>query len=305
MTQRRIKKALISDAGMASRYLPVLKASPKGLLPLLNRSIMDWVLLECKEAGIEEIIIVTSVNNVEKYEQYYHDSAQHIKDALQKQNKLERYDGIVELFSLPKITIIAQSVDLPYGTAAPLVTARQFLDKEEGFVFCQGDDVILGKHKDVAKMIELFNSNADLAGVIMTQATPENELHNYGVVKLRNSGLLEEIVERPSKGSAPSRLVSYGRYLLTPEIFKYTEERKSNPNTGEFMLVDAITSLAVNHDVLVGKTDGLWLTTGDPVNHLKAQIAFALNDEKYKHSIQDFIDIELKKLYATSLPVHK
>jgi UTP--glucose-1-phosphate uridylyltransferase len=294
MTQSIIKKAVIADAGIASRYLPVTKVYPKGLLPLLNKTIMDWVVLECQEAGIEEIIIVTDASNINTYERYYHDSALQIKEKLHKQNKTERYNKVSELFSYPKIKIVPQLSDLPYGSASPLVSAQKYLENEESFVFCQGDDVILGSIKDVRTMVDTFNNNPNVYGVIMAQDTPTEELHHYGVVKLKNKKYLEKIVERPQRGEAPSNLVSYGRYLLKNDIFNVTEELRMNHLKGEFMLVDAITKLASTSDVMVCKTKGTWFTTGDPLNHLKSQIAFAANDKKYKDEINAFIKLKLE-----------
>lgn len=297
MTENLVKKAVISDAGVASRYLPVTKGIPKSLLPLLNKSIMDWIILECQEAGIQEIIIVTDSSNVKVYENYYHDVSKRIKDVLQRQNKLERYDTILELFNYPKIIVIPQLDGLPYGSAAPLVSAKNYLDGETAFIFCQGDDVVCGKNKDVGNMIKTFNSNPTVEAVIMTQETPLEELHHYGVVSLKEKSFLDHIVERPEDGKAPSNLVTYGRYLLRPSIFKATTEVMENHMNGEFMLVDTITKLASEKNVLVKKTEGTWLTTGDPLNHIKAQVVFALNNEKYKDEMNIFLKRQIKNLF--------
>ncbi len=289
MTKRLIKKAVIGDAGVASRYFPVTKTFPKALLPLLNKSIMDWIILECQEAGIEEILIVTDPSNIKTYESYYYDASQRIKDVLQRQNKLERYSNILDLFSYPKITVIPQLSDLPYGSAAPLVSARKYLEKEIGFLYCQGDDVVHGSEKDADTMCKAFVAEPTVEGVIMTQETPSEDLHHYGVVKLKYKCYLDHIVERPSEGKAPSNLVSYGRYLLRPSIFDAADEVMKDHMEGEFMLVDAITKLASTKRVLVKKTEGIWLTTGDPLNHLKAQLTFALGHDKYKEEMEKFI----------------
>lgn len=289
MTKKLIKKAVIGDAGVASRYLPVTKTFPKALLPLLNKSIMDWIILECQEAGVEEIIIVTDPSNINTYESYYHDASQRIKDVLQRQKKIERYKNILELFDYPKITVIPQQNTLPYGSAAPLVSARKYLEDEVGFIYCQGDDVIHGSEKDAATMCNAFVQEPTVEGVIMTQETPTEDLHHYGVVKLKDTCYLDHIVERPEDGKAPSNLVSYGRYLLRPSIFEATDELVKNHTEGEFMLVDAITKLAATKKILVKKTEGTWLTTGDPLNHLKAQLTFALGHDNYKGEMQKFI----------------
>lgn len=104
---------------------------------------------------------------------------------------------------------------------------------------------------------------------------------------------MDHIVERPGEGEAPSNLVSYGRYLLRPSIFDATDEVMKNHMDGEFMLVDAITKLASKNRVLVKKTEGTWLTTGDPLNHLKAQVTFALGYDKYKDEMENFLKKQL------------
>jgi len=127
----------------------------------------------------------------------------------------------------------------------------------------------------------------------MGQETPERELHHYGVIKMKGDNRLEYIVERPPLGEAPSNLVSYGRYLLTFKIFEKLEELLCNHQTGEFMLVDALTLLAKSSDVLVEKTKGKWLTTGDPLNHLKAQLYLASTTKEFKTSLLEFIKREI------------
>jgi len=289
MIYKQIKKAVIADAGVASRYLPVTKIFPKALLPLLNKPIMDWIILECQEAGIEEIFIVTDPLNIKTYESYYYDTSEHIKNVLKKQNKLERYSSVLELFNYPKIKIIPQLSGLPYGSAAPLISAKEYLEKETAFIFCQGDDVVYGKNKDVSTMIKAFSSDPMVDGVIMTQETPVEDLHHYGVVKLKEECFLDHIVERPEEGEAPSTLVSYGRYLLRPSIFDTATEIMKDHTDGEFMLVDTITKLASKKRILVKKTEGTWLTTGDPLNHQKANLFFGLNEKKYRNDIIEFI----------------
>jgi len=169
------------------------------------------------------------------------------------------------------------------------IVAHKYLERELGFIYCRGDDVIYGKQKDAQTMVEAFTADNSVEGIIMTQKTSKKKLHNYGVVKLKDGNYLDPIVERPAKASQPSDLASYGRYLLKPSIFTATDIVLKNLSGGEFMLVDAVTELAKDKKVLVAKTKGLWLTTGDPKNHLKAQVKFGLGNKDFNDEFTQFL----------------
>lgn len=275
MNYRTPTKAIITDAGFASRYLPITKTVPKAMLPLGAKPIMQLVVEECAEAGIEEIIIVATPEGKPIYEDYFNNAITRIKKQLRSQGKEDRYAPIEQILNFPKITVIEQDPSYPYGNGSPIASARKFIQDDEAFVVLYSDDVVFGS-SDVKTLIESYQQHPEAKAIIISQEMPREVLNKYGIIRLKegNEMLLHDIVEKPKIEDAPSNLTSYGRYLLTPEVFDYLDPR----NTGldnELWTVDAITRMVDDGDVIVEKTRGEWMTTGDPKNYLQAYLKYA------------------------------
>ena len=266
-----IKKAIITDAGFASRFLPITKTIPKAMIPIGAKPVMQLCVEECAEAGIEEIIIVATPHTKAKeiYEDYFHSPADNVKQLLDSQGKSERFESVQAVLDLPHITVIEQDPALPYGNGSPMVSAKNFVQDEEAFVVLYSDDLILGS-SDVKALIDEYHTHPSAKAIIAAQEMPEEVWRKYGMIALKDNGTLSHIVEKPkSPDLSPSNLTSYGRYLLTPEIFDYLIPE----NTGldnELWTVDAITKLAEHGDVYVARSQGQWITTGDPKNYFAA-----------------------------------
>ena len=119
-----VKKAIITDAGFASRYLPITKTVPKAMLPLGNKPIMQLVVEDVAEAGIEELIIVATPEGKPIYEDYFHNSVIRIKKQLESQGKIDRYEPVQKVLDFPKIVVITQDQSLPYGNGSPVASAQ-------------------------------------------------------------------------------------------------------------------------------------------------------------------------------------
>lgn len=293
--QKKVRKAIITDAGFASRYLPITKTVPKGMLPLGNRPIMQFMVEECAQAGIEEIIIVATPEGKPVYEDYFNNGVNRIRKQLAAQGKEDRYEPVQHVLDFPKIVVITQDESLPYGNGSPVVSASKFVEGEEAFVVIYSDDVVFGEQGDVKTMVDLYEANPDVSGIIMSQEVSADVVDKYGIIKFKDGSEtdLDYIVEKPDKGSEPSRLGSYGRYLLTPEVLQHL----TGGNTGkddELWTVDAITKVAETKTVLVGKTKGEWMTTGDPENYFKAHLKFVIDNEKYGPNVAEWLE-EIQK----------
>lgn len=285
-----VRKAIITDAGFASRYLPITKTVPKGMLPLGNKPIMQFMVEECAEAGIEEIIIVSTPEGKPVYEDYFNNAVNRIRKQLASQGKEDRYEPVQHVLDFPKIVVITQDESLPYGNGSPVASAQRFVEGEEAFLVIYSDDVVFGAQGDAKTMVDLYEANRDVAGIIMSQEVPASVVDKYGIITFKDGSKtdLDFIVEKPAKGTEPSRLASYGRYLLTPQILQFLVPG----NTGldnELWTVDAITQVAKTKRVLVGHTKGEWLTTGDPENYFRAHLKFVLENEKYGPKVSDWI----------------
>ena len=286
-----VKKAIITDAGFASRYLPITKTIPKAMIPIGAKPVMQLCVEECAAAGIEEIIIVATPNTKSKeiYDDYFHNPSDNVRALLEKQGKMERFEPVEKVLSFPKITVIEQDPNLPYGNGSPIVSAKEYVKDEDAFVVLYSDDLILGEG-DVKTLISEYEKHPGVKGVIAAQEMPEEVWNKYGMIALKENGTLSHIVEKPKTPDlSPSNLTSYGRYLLTPEIFEYLIPA----NTGlddELWTVDAITKLAEHGDVIVARSKGRWITTGDPKNYFLAHLEYVFSETDYADDIRKFIE---------------
>ena len=285
---KTVKKAIITDAGFASRYLPITKTIPKAMVPIGAKPAMQLCVEECVAAGIEEIIIVATPNTMAKeiYDNYFHDPATNVQNLLEKQGKSERFEPVKEVLNFPKITVIEQDANLPYGNGSPIVSAREYVKDEEAFVVLYSDDLIFG-NSDAKTLIETYQKNEDAKAVIAVTEMPESVWNKYGMVALKENGTLSHIVEKPKTPDlSPSNLTSYGRYLLTPEVFEYLVPSNTGLD-GELWTVDAITRLTEIGDVLVARSNGTWMTTGDPKNYFMTLLKYVLENTDYADEVRE------------------
>jgi len=260
------------------------------MLPLGNKPIMQFMVEECAEAGIEEIIIVATPEGKPVYEDYFNNNVNRIRKQLASQGKEDRYEPVQHVLNFPKIVVITQDESLPYGNGSPVASAQRFVDGEEAFLVIYSDDVVFGAQGDAKTMVDLYEANPDVSGIIMSQEVSADVVDKYGIIKFKDGSDtdLDYIVEKPDQGTEPSRLGSYGRYLLTPDVLQYLVPGNTGKDN-ELWTVDSITQVAKTKRVLVGKTKGEWMTTGDPENYFKAHLKFVLDHEKYGSKVAEWV----------------
>lgn len=286
MNYHRPTKAIITDAGFASRYLPITKTIPKAMLPIGAKPIIQLVVEECASAGIKEIIIVATPEGRPIYEDYFNNAIIRTKKQLASQGKESRYEAVQEVLDLPKITVIEQDPCYPYGNGSPIASARRFIQDDESFIVAYSDDVVFG-HSAVQDLIDAFEVHQDAAAIIAGQVVPHLEIQKYASISLDGEKLVG-LIEKPAPEDAPTDLASYGRYLLTPEIFEFLDAH----NTGldnELWTADAIARLIPTGRVYVKKTSGTWMTTGDPKNYFLTHLDYVLKNEDYKTEIDQIL----------------
>jgi len=297
MIEKKVRKAIITDAGFASRYLPVTKTMPKAMLPLGNRPIMQFVIEECVEAGIEEIIIVATPEGKPIYEDYFNNNVNRIRKQLATQGKGDRYVAVQEVLDFPKIIVITQDLSLPYGNGSPIASAKAYVEGEEAFLAFYSDDVVFGRPGDAKTLIEAYDRSPDAKAIIMVKETPGTEIAKYAAVALEGGqyregqeNILVDIIEKPNPEEAPTHLASYGRYLLTPTIFDFLSPQNIGKDD-ELWTADAIGRLNKSGaKILVQKSHGEWMTTGDPENYFKAHLKFVIENEKYGSKVQSWLN---------------
>ena len=293
---KTVRKAIITDAGFASRYLPITKTIPKAMVPIGAKPVMQLCVEECVKAGIEEIIIVATPGTMarEIYENYFHDGAKNVEALLERQGKASRFEPVREVLNFPKITVIEQDASLPYGNGSPILSAKDYVKDEEAFAVLYSDDLIFGG-SDVETLIQSYENNPGAKAVIAVQEMPEEVWHKYGMVALKENGTLSHIVEKPETPDlSPSNLTSYGRYLLTPEVFDYLVPTNTGLD-GELWTVDAITKLAESGDVLVARSEGKWMTTGDPKNYVMALLEYVFDETDYAEEVKELCYNKIKE----------
>ena len=271
-------KAIVMDAGFASRFLPITKTIPKAMIPLGNKPVMQIVIEECARGGIKEIILVATEQGKPIYQDYFFGQAEKVKALLEAQGKSDRFAPVEEVLTkLPKITIIVQDPALPYGNGSPVATAKHLINDDEAFLALYSDDIILGGEGTVKALMQAYKKHPDASAILGVQAVEGREIEKYGSVKFHKDGkTVQRLIEKPKFEEAPSQLVSYGRYLLTPEVFQYLNPDETGKD-GELWTADSVDKVAKSGKKVytAEAVNGTWYTTGDPVGYLQAQIKYA------------------------------
>ncbi len=280
---QKIKKAIVAVAGSGTRLLPVTKAMPKEMLPIVDKPIIQLVVEELVEAGIEDIILVTKWDKKPLEDHFDHSVA--LENDLEKNGKLEMLKEVQRISGLANFIYVRQNPQ--YGNGVPILSAASLV-KDEPFVFCFGDDLVKAKVSFTKQMVEEYEKiGKPMVGV---QEMPDEVLDRYGIVDLfPNTMRLKGIVEKPNINEAPSKLAAFGRMILNQEII---DELKKTPlgKGGELWIVDAIERYIKKGGDFYAKKieDGEWLTTGDPLNYLRAILKYAIDRKDLRGEIKDF-----------------
>jgi UTP--glucose-1-phosphate uridylyltransferase len=267
----KVKTAVIAVAGSGTRFLPVTKAQPKEMLPIVDKPIIQYVVEEMVNSGIENIILVTKWDK--KTLEDHFDRSFELEHSLAKAGKHQILKSVQDISKMANFVYVRQKG--PYGNGTPVLSAAHVLH-DEPFVFAWGDDLVLSKTPFTKKLIENYNTHG--SPVIGVQKVPKNEVDRYGIVKLKKgTRQMESVVEKPAVGAAPSQLAQFGRMILTPEIVTILKKTKLGKGN-ELWITDAISAYVASGGVFMVEEveDGQWLTTGDPLNYLKAVLEYAL-----------------------------
>lgn len=261
------------------------------MLPLLEVPIIHELVKECIDGGITNVILVTSFGN-NPVEDYF-DSRPDLEAFLERTGKEERYKRFEEVFGKANITCVRQNKSLPYGSGSAVLAAKPWISEGEPFAVMYGDDLVLSKVSGIGQLKQLYEEklveNPNTGGAIATQLVEKEEVVKYGMVKFKDEDeqIVDTVLEKPSVEETPSLLASYGRYIVDYEIFKHLD-----PNVlhnGELFFSYALDQLCNIKDVYSKSVDGKWLTTGDPLNYLKASLSFAMERDEYRDELREFL----------------
>jgi UTP--glucose-1-phosphate uridylyltransferase len=276
---KKVTKAVIAVAGYGTRFLPATKNQPKEMLPIIDKPVIQYLVEECVDSGIENIILVTRFG--QSVMENHFDSNVELEMQLRANGKLELLKKVQRVSQMANIVYVRQRKHFPYGNGTPLLVVKDLIDKNESFVFMWGDDMVCSKVPAVKQLLKVWQKNPK-AIVLGAQEVPLNEVSRYGIVKIKKGteNTVESLVEKPDPKKAPSRLAQYGRFVLDRRVidilWKNYEQGKLGRDN-ELWLTDAIQEFNENGGkVLVAPIEGKWVTTGDPLRYLKAVVEFAL-----------------------------
>jgi UTP--glucose-1-phosphate uridylyltransferase len=270
---KKIRKAVFPVAGLGSRFLPATKASPKEMLPVVDKPLIQYAVEEVVAAGITDLIFVTG-RSKRAIEDHFDKSYE-----LEEQLKLKHNNKMLELLQnlLPKnvnCIYIRQAEALGLGHA--VLCARPVLE-DEPFAVILADDLLDGKPPVMRQMVDTYDYYR--CSVLGVQDVPRDETRSYGIVASRpvaeRVDQISAIVEKPDPENAPSTLAVVGRYILTPRIFHHLEKVRPGAG-GEIQLTDGIASLLAEEQVLAYRYDGVRYDCGSKLGYLEATVAFGL-----------------------------
>lgn len=291
----KVKKAIIPAAGLGTRFLPATKAMPKEMLPIVDKPTIQYIIEEAIEAGIEDIIIVTGKGK-RAIEDHF-DHAFELEETLKKKKKFDLLEKVKQPGNVD-LHYIRQKE--PKGLGHAVWSARKFIGNDP-FAVLLGDDIV---QSDTPCLKQLMNQYDDtLSSVIGVQTVPDNQTHRYGIVKhSKQDGRLYEVdslVEKPDPGEAPSNLAIMGRYVLTPEIFRYLESQETGAG-GEIQLTDAIQRLNKIQRVFAYDFEGKRFDVGEKFGFIQTTIEMALQDPEMNDELMAFLQQKMDEVKNNS-----
>ncbi len=275
----KITKAVFPVAGLGTRFLPATKASPKEMLPIVDKPLIQYAVEEAFAAGITEMIFITGRNKYSIEDHF--DKAYEMEAMLEARGKSDTLEMLRSI--VPKnVSYMYIRQPEPLGLGHAVLCARPAVGNEP-FAVLLADDLIDSDEPVIRQMTGLYEkSHCSILGV---QNIELAETINYGIVKCEGEGMghqiITSIVEKPKPENAPSTLGVVGRYILTPEIFSHLERVKPGAG-GEIQLTDGIASMLREEQVLAYKFSGIRYDCGTKLGYLKATIALALKHHEVR-----------------------
>ena len=269
----KLRKAVFPVAGLGSRFLPVTKASPKEMLPIVDKPLIQYAVEEAAAAGITDMIFVTG-RNKRAIEDHF-DKAYELETELERKSKGDLLDMVRSVLPEGVRCIYTRQAE-PLGLGHAVLCAQNVVG-EEPFAVILADDLIDSQPPAMARMAEIFASErVSLLGV---EQVPRDQTQSYGIVTIDamagDVARIRAIVEKPKPADAPSDLAVIGRYVLTPEIFELLSQVTPGAG-GEIQLTDAISKLLSRERVLAVRLPGRRFDCGSKLGYLKATLEYGL-----------------------------
>ena len=286
-----VRKAVIPAAGFGTRFLPSTKAQPKEMLNVIDKPCIQYIVEEAVRAGMDDILIVTGrgKSSIEDHFDYAPDLEAHLEAG----GKTEQLEMVRAIADMADVHFVRQKAQKGFGDAVAMA-ARHVGD--EPFAVLVGDEIVPepsdNKSDLMSALLEIFQERSK--SVIAVVDVPKDEVSSYGIIDSEavegNDSVFKvnDMVEKPDEGEAPSTFGSRGRYVFTPDIFEALA--KTEPGKGgEIQLTDAIKAVATSDEVFAYVYDGLIYDVGRPSSYLEATIELALQREDLADDLKAFI----------------
>ena len=276
-----IRKVVIPVAGWGTRSLPATKNIPKEMLPIYNKPVIQYVVEEAQRAHIKDVIFVT--NRDKNVIEDHFDHNLQLEDLLERSGKLDKLEEVRRVAEMVNILSVRQKRQLGLGHA--VLCARELVG-DEPFAVMVGDDLMFSGVPGIGQLIEV--AMAEKMPVIGVMEVPWEKVSRYGIIDGEEVApgvyRVRDMVEKPKREDAPSRMAIVGPYVLTPDIFDYLEKVKPG-HGGEIQLTDALQAMAKDRGMMAVRMAGMRFDAGDWAEFLSANIYFALQDESLRYEL--------------------
>jgi len=292
--KQKIRKAVIPAAGFGTRFLPQTKAMPKEMLPIVDKPIIQYIVEELVGIGIEEIVIVTGYHKRTIEDHFDRPSMELIENLrMGGPKKLPLLQDIERISDMANFIYVRQKG--PYGNGTPLMNVRHLIG-DEPFIYTWSDDFI--KAKPVSRFQQLIDAYNEFGCSVLAsvRAKKDEDYDRYGFAggKMIRDGVIdvETIIEKPGKANAPSNLANVSGFLLTPDIFEYLDQAKSNLQEGEELYYNDALKLMLSDKKRVIACEikgGKYYDTGNKIEYLKTVVEFALEHKDINSEFRDYL----------------
>ena len=288
---QKITKAVIPAAGLGTRFLPVTKACPKEMLPIVDKPTIQYIIEEALASGITDILIISG--RTKRAIEDHFDRAPELEENLLEHGKEELLKMVQEIGNI-NIHFVRQKV--PRGLGHAILCAKRFVGNEP-FAVLLGDDVVYNdEYPCLKQLMDVYNVTG--SSVLGCQTVPLEKVSSYGIVAseaTENSRIFKvnDMVEKPALEDAPSRLAVLGRYVITPEIFRILDHTVPGKG-GEIQLTDALKALARQQDMYAYDFIGRRYDVGDKQGYLEAQVEYALRREDLRDKFKEYLQSIVK-----------
>lgn len=287
MLNNKVKKAIIPVAGFGTRFLPATKAQPKEMLAVVDKPVIQYLVEEAIQSGIEEIIFVTG-RGKRSIEDHF-DHSFELEYNLVEKGKQELLKEIRKISKFAKFSYVRQP--MPFGDGHAILCAKNLVGENEPFAVLFGDDLVDSKIPSLKQLINIFEKYGD--PVVALEQVPKKDVVNYGVVGAvlteERTHQIKNVIEKPDIKKAPSNLIIIGKYILTPDIFDYLEDLGEGSQNNEIRISNALKLMLQKRPVYGYEFKGKRYDCGSKLGFLKAQVEFGLKHPEVKKEFRQYL----------------